>query len=304
MGLFSRRTISEDDLVDLHGKVAVVTGANTGVGYSVAQFLVRKGARVYIAARNESRVMEAIERLKAEDIGEGSLHWLNLDLSDPRLAKKAGEELLGKEERLDILVNNAAIHISHYVFTRTLLPLLTKTSAQPGSDVRIVNVTSLAYSRVNPTTFKGKENLNKDYGDGFGLYLDTYGHSKLANILHINELQRKLDASNANITCLSVHPGTIKTRGSDAWFDSIPPYLRSFAKFVGGFFFGPWRNGGMSVAWAAAGKEIAASRETYRGKYVEPVATIVTPSTAAARDERLASELWESTEEVLRELGI
>ncbi|KAF9044227.1 NAD-P-binding protein [Panaeolus papilionaceus] len=322
MNLFPRRTISEDDLVDLRGKVAVVTGANTGVGYGTAQFLVRKGAKVYIASRNEARVSEAIDRLKSEGVGDGTLVWLNLDLSDPRLAKRAAEELLEKEERLDILVNNAAIglgpfsldkdglldimvtnHISHYTLTRTLLPLLKKTAAQPDSDVRIVNV-STAPLHIIKTEIPSysSSSLNKDYGNSFGCHLDTYGHTKLANILHINELQRTLDATHSNITCLSVHPGTIKTRGSDAFLDRVP-YFTTLAKMVGGLFFGPWRNGGMSVAWAAAGREIALSRESYRGRYVEPVAVVATPS-KEARDERLAKELWDSTEEVLKELSI
>ena len=94
---------------------------STGVGYATIQFLARKGAKVsrgsnyfdvyssdhqskvYMAARNESRALAAIEQLNAEDMADGSVHWLKLDLSDPRLAKQAAEEFLHKEKRLDIL---------------------------------------------------------------------------------------------------------------------------------------------------------------------------------------------------------
>lgn len=104
------------------------------------------------------------------------------------------------------------------------------------------------------------------------------------------------------VLCLSVHPGTIKTQGTDAFFDSVP-YVAPVVKFIGSFFFAPWKSGGMNVAWAAAGKTIAASRDDYRGKYVVPVATVAAPS-PEARNERLARELRESTEEILRELGL
>ncbi|PPR03717.1 hypothetical protein CVT24_007392 [Panaeolus cyanescens] len=330
MSWFSRRTISEDDLIDLHGKVAIVTGGNAGVGYATVQFLVRKGAKVYLAARNESRALAAIEKLKADGIENGDLQWLYLDLADPRLAKKSAEDFLTKEKRLDILgaplkpFNNAALtamgpfaldkdgllnitvtnHISHYVFTRTLLPLLKQTAAQPHSDVRIVNVTSTAHSKVHPATLKGRENININYGEGVRLSLQTYGLTKLANILHITELQRSFDASSSpesNITCLAVHPGTLKTATTDTFLASIP-YVSPIAQLLGGLIFIDPKYGGINVAWAAAGKEIAASRSDYRGKYITPVATVSTPS-AAAQDERLARELRETTEEILQDLG-
>ncbi|KAF9047457.1 hypothetical protein BJ165DRAFT_1526765 [Panaeolus papilionaceus] len=220
---FSNRTISEDDLVNLEGKVAIVTGGNTG------------GAKVYIAARNESKALAAIDQLKAENIEKGSLEWLYLNLSNPRLAKRAAEEFLNKETRLNISVNNAAIvpgvnpfssdkgdlldimvinHTSHYVFTSTLLPLIKQTAPQPRSNTRIVNVTSVAHDCIHPTTLATKQSINKNYGDGVNRSLDTYGLTKLANILHTTELQRTLNGASlstpkSKITCLAAHPGFI-----------------------------------------------------------------------------------------------
>ncbi|KAF9042983.1 NAD-P-binding protein [Panaeolus papilionaceus] len=319
-----KRTISEDDLVDLRGKVAIVTGANTGIGYATAQFLVRKGAKVYIAARNESKALEAIEKLKAENIGDagGSLEWHHLDLSDPRLAKKSAEEFGRREGRVDILVNNAAIaargpytvdkdglldivvtnYISHYVFTRTLLPLLKKTAAEPNSDVRIVNVSSIAHSEVHPTSFKSKADISNDYGTGFYKYVQTYALTKLQNILHIAELQRTLDSQDARITCMATHPGYIMTRGTSTFLDGIP--LASILKPVlTSTVFVPWRDGAMNIVWAAAGKDVALDKEMYRGRYVEPVGRVVSGS-VEARDERLARELWTTTEGMLNEMGV
>ncbi|KAJ6579605.1 NAD(P)-binding protein [Mycena vulgaris] len=318
-----RKTVSEEDLVDLHGKVALVTGGNTGVGYATVQMLARKGAKVYIGARDEGRAAAAIKQLKSEDINDGSVHWLKLDLSDPREARRAANGFLEKEQRLDILVNNAAVgighpfkltkdglldvmvvnHISHFVLTDTLLPLMTATAKEPGADVRIVNVSSMAHSRVKPTTFSTKDAFNKDYGNSVGGGLDTYGNSKLANILHMKALQKRLSAQSVPIICLAAHPGAIKTTGSDQFLASIP-FLGGFLKnYVGPLVFAPWRKGAMTVAFAAAGKEVAERRESYQGAYLVPIATIASPSSFAL-DERLQTELYESTEGFVKEMGL
>ncbi|KAJ7499830.1 hypothetical protein FB451DRAFT_1385501 [Mycena latifolia] len=77
-----RKTISENDLVDLHGKIALVAGGNTGVGYATIQMLARKGAKM--AARDEGRAEEAIQQLQSENINDGSVHWLKLNLRAAR----------------------------------------------------------------------------------------------------------------------------------------------------------------------------------------------------------------------------
>jgi NAD(P)-dependent dehydrogenase (short-subunit alcohol dehydrogenase family) len=91
---------------------------STGIGYATVQMLARNGAKVcvvyesfhsvctlqvYIAARDEGRTTEAMKQLQAENINDGSVHWLKLDLSDPRAARRAANEFLEKEQRLDIL---------------------------------------------------------------------------------------------------------------------------------------------------------------------------------------------------------
>jgi len=156
---FNHSSISEDDLSDLYGKVVVITGGYSGIGYSTTQFLARKGAKVYIASRNEEATKQSIERLKNEGLGDGSIHWHKLDLLDPRAVKSSAEDFMKKEDRLDILINNAGKgygpfsltkdgiresmalnYLGHFVFTETLLPLLIQTSKQEGSDVRIIDV--------------------------------------------------------------------------------------------------------------------------------------------------------------------
>ncbi|KAF9477152.1 NAD-P-binding protein [Pholiota conissans] len=320
---FSRQSFSEDDLLDLHGKVAIVTGGNTGVGYGTVQWLVRKGAKVYVAGRSEERVSEAIKQLEAEDNKDGTLHFLKTELSDPRLAKQAAEEFLQKESRLDILVNNAAIgargpykvtkdglldimatnHVGHFVLTENLLPLLKTTAAEDGSDVRIVNISSVAHERVVPESLVGKETLNKDFGNTFFGYLDTYGLSKLANILHIKSLQKQLDAENVPITCIAVHPGAVASVGANAFLYGVPYAGKFVATFLGPLFFIPWLQGARTSAFAAAGKAVKDDVKKYKGAYLVPVAKLAEPS-ASAKNERLAKELDETTRAILKEIGV
>ncbi|KAJ7062870.1 NAD-P-binding protein [Mycena amicta] len=291
---------------------------STGIGYVTIQMLARKGAKVYMGARDEGRALAAIKQLEEENIDDGSVHWLKLDLSDPRLAISAAKELMEKETRLDIIVNNAARalpgpykldkdglldimvtnHISHFALTQTLLPLLEETSKEEGSDVRIVNVTSTAHGMVQPESFTSLETFNKDHGNSAIKWLRTYGNSKLANILHVKELQRRFDGRSISITCITPHPGPVRTIGSDGFAASVP--------FIGGlprtFFFRPPRTGAMTVAFAAAGKKVAAEREKYKGAYLVPIAKLATPS-SSAQNERLQKELYDATEKIIADLS-
>ncbi|KAH7874987.1 NAD-P-binding protein [Lentinula edodes] len=335
---FSRKVITENDLVDLHGKVALVTGGNTGIGYATIEFLAQKGAKVYMASRNEEKAQNAIKEIEAklwkssgEGENKGSVHWFKLELSDPRSVKEAGTEFLVNEERLDILVNNASHaafgpyklnedglldvmvvnYISHFVLTETLLPLLKRTAALENSDVRIVNLSSVSHTLMKPDSFVGKDSINKQYGDSISGHLHTYENTKLANILHLKHLQTRLNAESAGITCLVVHPGAVMTVGVTGFFQSIP-FVGWFLKtFLAPLFLVSWKQGAMTSAFAAAGKEIAASRKStdeaerkkYEGAYLTPIANISEPSTYA-KDERLQRELYETTMEVLREVGV
>lgn len=98
--------------MNLQGKTAIVTGANTGIGYETALDLFQKGAKVYVACRNEEKAMNAIARMKAE--GEtGELIFGHLDLASLGSVKTFAEKFLATESRLDLLINNAGIMIPH-----------------------------------------------------------------------------------------------------------------------------------------------------------------------------------------------
>ncbi|KAH9921374.1 hypothetical protein B0H21DRAFT_701637, partial [Amylocystis lapponica] len=105
MGWFSKSFDPAADLPDLTGKVIIVTGGSSGIGYATLQHLARHGAKVYMAARSEAKAQAALARLEAEGVapGNGTVRWLPLDLCDPRNAQKAAEEFMAKEKRLDVL---------------------------------------------------------------------------------------------------------------------------------------------------------------------------------------------------------
>ncbi|KAI1073516.1 putative estradiol 17 beta-dehydrogenase [Whalleya microplaca] len=106
-------TFSEHDVPDLEGKVYIVTGSNTGIGKEVARLLYTKNAKVYVAARSETKAQKAIQDIKeSSPSSKGSLVFLHLDLSDLPNVKAAAESFLAQEQRLHTLFNNAGVMVS------------------------------------------------------------------------------------------------------------------------------------------------------------------------------------------------
>jgi len=313
--------MAKSELADLHGKVVLITGGNTGIGYSTIQILARRGAKVYMATRDATKAKAAIKKMEAEGLGEGSVHFLELDLADPRQVSQAAKQFAESEERLDILINNAALglgpfhltddgitnvmvinHVSPFILTDTVLPLMKRTAADTTSDVRIINLSSSMHAQVKPTTFAGKESLAKDYGPSAIKAMDTYSYTKLASVLHAKGLQKRLDAEKSNITCISIHPGVVQTQTSTGVMGSVP-FLGPFLKrVVVPLAFGSWDAGGKAVAFAAASNDVAARRSKYKGAYLS-VSAITEPS-KQAQDPKLQEELWETTEKAVQEMQL
>lgn len=300
------------DMVDLKGKVVIVTGGNSGIGYGTVRHLARAGARVYMAARNENRAAEAIERLKTESLepGNGEVLWLKLDLSDPRLARQSAEEFMRKEKRLDVLVNNAGVmlgpyetgpdgisslvivnFLSPFVFTQTLLPLLTSTSQEPNSDVRIINVASISHKWA-PSGFKCDtiQDLNVSYDKKWFSSFWRYAHSKLLVILWTKSLQKQLDVSRPPIpiTTISLHPGSVDTFThrwplAPLWKLLVAPVVTDMDR------------GSYTSFFAAAGKDIRDNRDKYKGVYLENNPTRIANPSKVGRDDDLAQRLWTIT---------
>lgn len=202
----------ESDVPDQSGKVAFVTGANTGIGYEAARVLAERGARVLLGCRSEDKANEAIEKIKASK-PDADLIWVPLDLASLDSIKQAADQV-NEEAQLDLLINNAGVmippkettadgfelqfgvnHLGHYALTGHLLG---KIKDQPGA--RIVNVSSLAHRN-------GSIDYNDIHADKSYSRMGRYSMSKFANILFTYELQRKLEAAGSQTLSVACHPG-------------------------------------------------------------------------------------------------
>jgi len=201
--------------VRLDGKVALVTGANSGIGLETARELARRGARVIMACRDEARALAARDDV-ISDTKNSNVHVKLLNLASLRSVRSFAEQFNQNEERLDILVNNAGVfsserhlteddleldfgvnHIGHFLLTRLLLDKLK--SSVPS---RIVTVASKSheYSALDLDDLQCKHHWTS---------LKAYGRSKTANILFTVHLAKLLQGTGVTTYCL--HPGVIAT---------------------------------------------------------------------------------------------
>jgi NAD(P)-dependent dehydrogenase (short-subunit alcohol dehydrogenase family) len=203
------------DIPDLGGRVAVVTGANSGLGYVTARELARRGAQVVLACRSERRGAAAADRIVAEVPGARA-ECARLDLGDLASVREFAEAL--PYERLDLLVNNAGVmalpygttadgfetqfgvnHLGHFALTGLLLPVLLAT---PGA--RVVTVSSMmhALANIDPADLNSERRYRR---------WTAYARSKTANLLFTHELARRLRAAGADVVAAAAHPGYAAT---------------------------------------------------------------------------------------------
>ncbi|GAB1822295.1 oxidoreductase [Herbidospora sp. RD11066] len=210
------------NIPDQTGRTAVVTGANTGLGYEAARLLAEKGASVVMACRDPSRARRALARL-----GSPRARVLILDLASPASIRSAAGELAG--ERIDLLINNAGgirprhavtdegweltfatNHLGTYAFTGLVLDRLLSV---PGS--RVVTVSSIGHRR-------GTMNFDDLHFERRYDYQKAYFQSKLANLLFGYELHRRLTEAGAGTLSVTAHPGNARTEfGRD-----MSPFVR------------------------------------------------------------------------------
>ena len=208
-----------DNISDLTGKVIIITGANSGIGYEAAKEFARKGAQIILASRNLDKAQFALSQIQAE-ITETKAEILKLDLANLKSIQQFVDSFKKKYDRLDILLNNAGImmvpygktvdgfenqfgtnHLGHFALTGLLNELLHKT---PGA--RVVNISSNAH-HFGEMDFS---NLMFEDGEGY-LAQKAYGRSKLANLLFTYELQRRFEARGVNTIAVAAHPGISNT---------------------------------------------------------------------------------------------
>jgi retinol dehydrogenase-12 len=267
--------------------VALVTGANGGIGRATAIELARRGARVFLAARSEEKTREVVDEI-ARTAPASRPEFLPLDLGDLASVRRAAAEFLRRDLPLGLLVNNAGVagqrgltksgfelafgtnHVGHFLFTTLLLDRL-----KHSSPARIVTVSSRAHYRVSGIDFDAVRRPTRTITG-----LDEYGVSKLANVLFSAELARRLQGTGVNT--YSLDPGVV---ASNIW-QRVPAPARALIKL----FMISNDEGAATTLHCATSAEAAA--ET--GLYYDRCRT-KRPS-AAARDERLSRELWERSE--------
>ncbi|KAH0602426.1 uncharacterized protein H6S33_008765 [Morchella sextelata] len=294
------RAFKVNDIPDLSGKVAIVTGGTSGIGLETAYLLARRNCTVYIAARNPEKADRAIadiqRRLFPATQGVGEIIYHHLDLLDLKGVYESAHRFLRDHDRLDILVANAGTafesidqlsvdgydrsfatnHLGHFAFITTLLPLLERTSGINGGDVRVVVTSSMAYQ------FAGNNGIDFDSirvkSEGKSI-LDMkaagrrYGRSKMANILFTQELSKRLEARGiSGIRVNACHPGSIGDTGlgaNDAL--GIPQWFNGMVhKAVGAVSFTPLE-GAMTQIYLSTSKAVV--EKDIRGKFYVPVMT-------------------------------
>jgi NAD(P)-dependent dehydrogenase (short-subunit alcohol dehydrogenase family) len=227
---------NESNIPDQTGRVAVVTGANSGLGLETARQLAAAGATVVMAVRNEEKGDAAIDDLRGT-VADASIELQRLDLASLDSVREAADAIRGRYDRIDLLINNAGVmyterqltaegfelqfgtnHLGHFALTAQLLESMI---AVPGS--RVVTVASLGHWA--PFRFDLDDLSATDSYNRFA----AYSRSKLANLLFAYALHRRLATSGAETISLAAHPG-----GSDTELaQHVPGLARMRARLDG-----------------------------------------------------------------------
>lgn len=207
-----------NDIPDQTGRVAIVTGANTGIGLETAKMLAQRGAQVVLACRSPDKGQAAVESIRRENPA-GSARLELLDLSDLESVRAFPDAFAASHQRLDLLIDNAGVmvpplgrtkqgfelqfgtnHLGHFALTLRLLPLLERT---PGSRVVVVSSTAQNIGRIDFGDLNWERRSYKPWS--------AYGQSKLANMMFTLELSRRLAAAGSKVLVTAAHPGYTAT---------------------------------------------------------------------------------------------
>ena len=285
------------DLPDLTGTRAVVTGANSGIGFHTARALAEHGAEVVLACRNVASGQEAAARIT------GSTEVSELDLASEKSVRSFADRFSGP---LDLLVNNAGVmtppkyrettdghelqfgtnHLGHFALTGLLLPSLLAAPA-----ARVVTVASIAHHRGNESVLEG--NPETSYNPQ-----RAYGNTKLANLLFARELHRRTTSAGLTLTSTAAHPGVSATNlvgSSDGM--GANRIVRLAAPFFMPVLFQSSAAGANPTLWASTYAE--------PGSYVGPTFLMESRGRLGeaklsrhARNDDLAGKLWRLSEEL------
>ena len=281
-----------ENIKDQSGKVAIVTGANTGIGYETARVLAGKNALVVLACRSVDKARAAADKIKTE-FPEAKLDVLELDLSSLNSVSDFVGAFQKKYNELHLLINNAGVmippytktaegfelqfgtnHLGHYKLTGLLLDSLLKTDS-----ARIVNVASMAH-KSGKLDFSDLNWEKRKYSP-----MRAYGDSKIANLYFTYELQKKLKAKGASTIAVAAHPGYTAT--DLARHNGV-------VDFMGNFFAQSIPMGALPTLYAAVADDVEG------GDYYGPAGfmemrgyPVKVESNGLSRSEKIATRLWD-----------
>ncbi|XP_024025399.1 short-chain dehydrogenase TIC 32, chloroplastic [Morus notabilis] len=284
--------------IDGTGLTAIVTGASSGIGAETTRVLALRGVHVIMAVRNVSAGRDVKEAILKE-IPSAKVDVMELDLSSFPSVRKFASDFNSCGLPLNILVNNAGVatgafklskdnmelqfatnHLGHFLLTNLLLDTMKKTASESGKEGRIVNVSSAGHRFTYREGIRF-EKINDPSGYG-KLGAAGYGQSKLANILHANELARRLKEEAVNITANSLHPGAIATN-----LFRYNAIVNGIANILGRFFLKNVHQGAATTCYVALNPQV----KGVSGEYF--VDSNVSKASSQGRDMDLAKKLWD-----------
>jgi NAD(P)-dependent dehydrogenase (short-subunit alcohol dehydrogenase family) len=215
---------TDADIPDQSGKLALVTGANSGIGFEAARALAARGATVILACRDVGRAEQAAAQIQAAAPAHAPV-VMCLDLADLDGVRRFAADFAARYDRLDLLINNAGVmmppasttkqgfelqfgvnHLGHFALTGLLLPHL-----QAATRARVVNVSSQAH-RQGRMNFDDLDFQTRRYDR-----MAAYGQSKLANLLFTFEAVRRIAAAGIDVLVAAAHPGWTRTNLQQHW---------------------------------------------------------------------------------------
>ncbi|KAJ6622275.1 NAD-binding protein [Mycena sp. CBHHK59/15] len=301
----------ERDIPDLSGKIIIVTGGNSGIGYHTVKQLLLKNATVYLAARSPEKAAAAITQLQRET--QKCAVFLELDLADLASVRRAAEAFLAQESRLDVLFNNGGVMISptdqltaqgydlqwgtnvtgHFLLTKLLLPALTAAHTASGAPTRVIHTSSTGHAQApaRGVVFESlvggpaRDKLVKKWGKMMAPWR-LYGASKLGNIILSDHYAR---AHGDVLVSCALHPGLIRSgiqRHGAGWFKTLTSVVFSPTPYGYRLTLRLRSVGAHNQLWAGT----VAPSAVISGKYFMPVG-VPTKTDKRAKDPALVAEV-------------
>ena len=278
-------------------RTAIITGANSGIGYETALQLAGKKMTVILACRNMQKAEEAKQQM-LEVYPQANVKPMPLDVASLASVNKFARHFQNHFDSLDLLINNAGImmspyektedgfenqmatnYLGHFALTGLLLPLLTRTTGS-----RVISLSSLSYkwAEIDFTNLNAEKGYSKK---------KAYGQSKRANLMFAYELQRRLTAAGHHTLSIAAHPGLSNTN-----LDRFYPKL---IRPLGALFLQKAAKGAWPILYAALEKDLQG------GEFIGPDGfqqmrgyPIVVDSDENSKDEQIADSLWQVSEEM------